>query len=55
MATLDNISGDTDRLLNDTLIVTVTCECIDSLLDAIQLDYMQVTVEISKKSSPIKL
>jgi hypothetical protein len=55
MATLDNIPGDTYRLLNDTLIVTVTCECIDSLLDAIQLDYMQVTVEISKQSKPYKL
>jgi hypothetical protein len=48
MATLDNIPGDTDRLLNDTLTVTVICECIDALLDTLLLDYIQVTVEISK-------
>ena len=48
MATLDNIPNDVDRLLNDTLTITVLCECEDSLLDTLLLDYMQVTVEISK-------
>jgi hypothetical protein len=48
MVTLDNIPNDVDRLLNDTLTITVLCECEDSLLDTLLLDYMQVTVEISK-------
>ncbi len=55
MATFDNIPGDSDRLLNDTLTVTVICECIDSLLDTLLLDYFKVTVEISKQSDPINL
>ena len=48
MATLDNIPNDVDRLLNDKLTVTVLCECEDSLLDTLLLDYIQKTVEISK-------
>ena len=53
--TLDNIANDQDRLLNDTLTVTVICDCADSLLDTISLDYFKVNVEIGKVSNPITL
>jgi len=54
-ATFDNIQGDSDRLLIPKLLVTVHCECIDSLLDDFSLTLDPLTVEIRTKTTQINL